>query len=368
MFRKLFQKSYDTVNVIEVDSERLLKNINFFAEKSGQEVCPVLKSNAYGHGIEQVASIIDGYVNLAAVDGYFEANRIIKNTRGVHVICMGYVKPENFRHVDTRRVSFVVQSVDDLRAIAKCTGRNLKIHLEINTGMNRMGLKPDEIDDYLRELACHDNFELEGIMTHLADADNADPTFTDRQVEIFDECVDKILDQGFAPKYFHIAASAGALKVKSRFANLIRLGIGTYGINPLTEGDPLYDILQQNLRPTLTLKSTIIKTIDLKEGDSVSYGCTFTAERPMRVAVLPLGYYEAIPRELSGVSPIVGRVCMNHTIIDITDKNLKTGSVVTVVSNNPNDFNSVNRLWRDHEIFPWDFLCKLSSDIRRRVV
>ena len=366
MFR-ILEKPYDAINIIEVDRERLLHNIEFFARESKQEICPVLKSNAYGHGIEQVASIVDGRVNMVAVDGYFEANRIIKSTLNLRVLCMGYIKPENFDNVDVHRASFVVQTADDLRAIANVTRHKLKIHMEINTGMNRLGVKPDEIDEYLRELESHKNFELEGIMSHLADADNVDPTFTNQQVATFDECVEKIMDKGFKPKYFHIAASAGALKIKSKFANVIRLGIATYGINPLSPDDPLYDKLAENLRPALSLKSAIAKTIDLEIGDHVSYSCTFVATKPMRVAILPLGFYEAIPRELSGVPPIVGRVCMNHVIIDITGTDLNVGDIVTVIDNDPAKFNSVERLHRDHDVFPWSFLCGLSHDIRRRV-
>ncbi|MDR0397938.1 MAG: alanine racemase [Candidatus Nomurabacteria bacterium] len=369
-------KSYHPVNRIELSNSRLLGNVKLMQQFTNQAVIPVLKSNAYGHGIEEVASILSGAdVPLVAVDGYFEANQI-RHTTKHKVLVMGYIDQRNFALLNTRRVSFVSQTVNNLQAWG-ALGKPVNIHLELNTGMNRMGINLNEISSYLNELRKWPKLKLEGIMTHLADADNPSaPAFTNQQLELFDSAVEKVLQAGFKPKFIHISQTAGSLKLHSRYANAIRLGIGTYGINPLAQNDPYYSKLEA-LQPVLALKSHIVKVRELQEGDKVSYSLTFTAPKPMRIGVLPVGYYEGLPRALSGNCmltsgshrlPVLGRICMNHTMIDITEASLRLGSEVTVVSSSKNDPNSIISLERQHGQFPYETLTRLSSTIHRQII
>lgn len=371
------RQRYETLNVIELDSERLLSNLELFHRYTGDKIIPVLKSNAYGHGIKQVAKILDGSNHeIVAVDSYYEANEILKNTRSLKILVLGLVPPNNLRLLNTKRISYVAQTIEDIQAFARLR-RHIQIHLELNTGMNRLGILPSEVDDYLAELKKHKNLELEGIMTHLADADSKKTSFTNYQVNLFDSSVKHILESGFHPRYIHIAQTAGSLKIKSRYSNAVRVGIGTYGINPLDKKDPVWSKLA-DLQPVLELKSTIVKVIDLDKGDKVSYSLTFAAKKKMRIGILPLGYYEALPRVLSNSAhlttlsgdklPVVGRICMNHTMIDLTDTNLSTGDQVIVISKNPSAPNSVEGIRKNHQVFPYELLCKLSSITRRQIV
>jgi alanine racemase len=317
---------YHTLNRIELSGSRVLHNVALIqGQHPGFEVIPVLKGNAYGHGIEQIAEILnDASCRLVAVDGYFEAVKIRDITKH-HILVMGYILPENVQLLDTKRCSFVVQDIQGLIAFGALS-KPVDIHLELNTGFNRLGLELEELPAYLKTLKTYPTLNLEGIMTHLADADNElDESYTAKQLRAFDDQVSDIIAAGFNPKFVHIAQTAGSTKVVSRYANAIRLGIGVYGINPLSLKDSHYKDLA-SLQPVLELKSTIIKVLDLHKGEKVGYNGTFTASRLMRLGVLPLGYYEGVPRELSnkgcvthnGVAlPIVGRVCMNHTMVDL---------------------------------------------------
>lgn len=317
----------------------------------------------------------DAYCPMLAVDGYFEAGKIRRITHH-RILVLGYILPENVRLLDTKRCSFVVQDIAGLEAFARLN-RRVRIHVEINTGMNRLGLQEDELEPYLEVLNLFPKLELEGIMTHLADADNElDDSFTARQVEQFDRQVEFILARGFTPQYIHIAQTAGSAKARSKHANSIRLGIGLYGINPLARHDAHFSDYTL-LEPVLALKSTIIKVLNLEKGDRVSYNGTFTAPHAMRVGVLPVGYYEGVPRGLSntGVAthgkdmlPIVGRVCMNHTMIDLGTTNLGQGDSVTLISVQPSDPNSVARLAAEHGLFPYNILTAVSSSVRREIV
>ncbi len=364
------------LNRLEINRQTLLSNYLYFQKNNpNYSIIPVLKSNAYGHGITQVAQILNSVkCDLLAVDGYFEAAKI-KNITKHKILVMGYIRPENYTLIDTNRCSFVIQDVDSLKAIATLD-RPVNIHIELNTGMNRLGLTPDELDQYLKILKQYPKVNLEGVMTHLADADNDDTSFTEKQVDLFDSLTQQIVNQGFSPKYIHVAQTAGSLVAASQYANAMRLGIGLYGLSPLDQSNPNSSALNQ-LRPVMEMKSTIIKTIDLKSGDKVSYNGIFTAKKPMRIGVLPLGYYEGVPRELSNcglttsgdlVLPIVGRICMNHTMIDLTKSKLTVGDEVTIISNQPGQINSVANICKNHKLFNYQLVTNITENIRRIVV
>lgn len=370
-------RRYKTLNWIELSKDAALHNVRLIQEQHpGFGIIPVLKANAYGHGIREMAQILNkAGVPLLAVDGYFEAGKIRRITRH-RILVLGYIRPENVRLLDTRRCSFVVQDVAGLEAFARLH-RRVRIHVELNTGMNRLGLQPHELQPYLDVLKLFPKLQLEGVMTHLADADNdVDESFTTKQVEQFDSLVERIVSQGFRPRFIHIAQTAGSVKAQSKYANAIRLGIGLYGINPLAPNDAHFHDFA-GLRPVLSLKSTVIKAINLDAGDRVSYNGTFTAKKATRAGVLPLGYYEGVPRELSNTGvvthgdaalPVAGRVCMNHTMVDLQGSKVLVGDEVVVISADPAQPNSAARLRTDRGIFPYMLVTGLSSSVRRVIV
>ncbi|HSX00270.1 MAG TPA: alanine racemase [Patescibacteria group bacterium] len=377
LIRRLSANDYRPLNRITLDRSAVLHNVaHLERQHPDAEIIPVLKGNAYGHGIAEVAEILnDTSCAFLAVDGYFEAGAI-RDITTKRILVMGYILPENVHLLDIKRCSFVVQDTAGLRAFASLK-RPVQIHMELNTGMNRLGLQSGEIAAYLAELQRHPNLHLEGVMTHLADADNElDESFSTRQLEAFDEQVAAVYAAGFRPQLIHIAQTAGSAKVRSCYANAIRLGIGAYGINPLLPKDSHYTELAA-LQPVLELRSTIIKCIELQEGDKVSYNCTFVAPKAMRIGVLPLGFYEGVPRPLSNqgcathngtVLPIVGRVCMNHTMIDLDKTTLGVGDEVVLIAKQPLEPNSIRTLGATHGLFVYNMLTNLSSSIRREIV
>jgi alanine racemase len=374
---KVSTNNYHTLNIIELSQSRLEYNVNLFRHLNNSNgIIPVLKSNAYGHGLYQLAQMLNSMdCDFVAVDGYFEAAKIRDITRH-KILVLGYILPENVSLLDTNRCSFVVQDTACLKALASLK-RTVRVHIEINSGMNRLGLNSEEIDSYLSVLSVSSNLVLEGIMTHLADADNPiDDSFTNKQVSMFDNIVDEIKKLGHNPKYIHIAQSAGSPKALSRYANSMRIGIGLYGINPLEENDRHYKDLE-NLKPILELKSTVIKVLNLEGGDKVSYNGIFTAPESMKIGVLPLGYYEGVPRALSNSGSfsyhgndidIVGRVCMNHTMVGLKDYEIGVGGIVTIISNDPNAKNSINQISKKYKLFKYSLMTGISDSTRRIIV
>jgi alanine racemase len=369
------EKKYVTHNRIEVSRSALLSNLDLFADLSGLLAIPVLKGNAYGHSVALVAKALKGQdLPYIAVDGYFEALRI-REVSSQPVLVMGAILPENYKRMKYDRFAFVVHDAISIHALGK-TGKRIKVHLEANTGMNRYGARPDELVRLTKLILTYKNLTLEGVMSHLADSDGDDPATVNVAVEQFDDCIDVIRKAGAKPTLFHVAQSAGSLKANSKYANAFRLGVGLYGVNPFPRNHKLHKKLQ-SLQPTLKLVSTITKIISLQEGDKVSYNYTFTAPKDMSIGVLPLGYYEGVNRALSNVgevkvgkqfTPIVGRVCMNHTMINLDGLSAKVGNEVIVYSDDPIDGNSIDAIAYKHALFNYNLLTALSHDVRRILV
>jgi alanine racemase len=372
----LSNNGYKTLNWIEISRSNIIHNFDMIQKlHPSYGIMTVLKSNAYGHGLEQVTSVLNE-VNCCfiAVDGYYEASKIKDLTRH-KILVMGYILPDNIHLLDFKKCSFVIQDKEGLIALSKLNKR-INVHVELNTGMNRLGLQPNELVDYLETIKKYSNLNLEGVMTHLADADNDTDTNTNNQTELFDQLIEKIIDYDFRPKYIHIAQTAGSAKVISKYANSLRLGIGLYGVNPLLKSDCNYNKLSK-LMPVLELKSTVIKVLDLEKGQKISYNGIYTTSTNTKVGVLPLGYYEGVPRELSSIGfvsygnealPIVGRVCMNHTMIDISNTKVKFSDVITVISNNNSMPNSIQNISNQFGLFTYTLMTDLSESIRRAIV
>jgi alanine racemase len=369
------EKDYATHNRIEVSKSAILHNLDLFTRLGGMQAIPVLKGNAYGHGIAHIAKALKGrrppYI---AVDGYFEALRI-REVSKQPVLVMGAILPENYKRMKYDNFAFVVHDEVSVRALGK-TGKRIIVHLEANTGMNRYGAKPDDIVKLVKLILSYENLTLEGVMSHLADSDGDDPATVDAAIEKFDACVEAVRTGGANPTIFHVAQSAGSIQAKSKYANAFRLGIGLYGINPFPNRHTLHHQLN-DLRPALKLISTITKVIDLRKDDKVSYNYTFTAPNDMKIGVLPLGYYEGVNRALSNVgkvkvgmqfAQIVGRVCMNHTVISLDGIHAKEGAEVIVYSNNPADKNTIDNIADEHHLFNYNLLTALSPDVRRVLV
>jgi alanine racemase len=374
-FIRQFEHDFVSQNQIEVSRSAILHNLSFFSSLTDKQVIPVLKGNAYGHGTALIAQTLkDTRIPFIAVDGYFEALRIREVTKQP-ILVMGAISPVNFGRMKYDDFTFVVQDAATIDALG-ATGKAIKVHLECNTGMNRYGAKRNEINALTRLILTYPNLQLEGVMSHLADSDGKDLRTVNTAVTLFDECVETVLAAGGKPTLFHVAQTAGSLKARSKYANAMRLGIGLYGINPFPAMSPFYEKLH-DLKPALRFTSTITKIISLEKDDGVSYNYTYKAPKNMKLGVIPAGYYEGVPRALSNVghvkighcyAPIVGKVCMNHTMINLDGIPAKVGDVVEIFSNTTGDKTTVDTIAYDHALFNYNLLTALSYDVRRILV
>ena len=358
-----FKKVYQPLNLIEINEANLLANYDFFC-KVGQtqgsvltEIWPVLKSNAYGHGIKEVAKILlKRKFEYFVVDGYHEVLEIRKITKRP-VLMIGSIMPCNFSKIKWKNLAIMVQDKLTVKELGKLNKR-IKIHLKINTGMNRQGIEINEIKKIIKLIKKYPKLELGGVFSHLAGVDDIG------QLKKFKKVIRIIEKMGFNLKYFHLAATAGASKIKDPKINAIRLGIGLYGIG-------------KGLKPVLKLKSKIVKVRKIKKREKVGYGGEFVALKDTYIGLIPVGYFEGVDRRFGGKGvikyknkfyPIIGRVCMNMLMINFGSIKAKMFDSVEIFSNNKKDKNSIEKMAKIGGMIPYEILVEINSSIRRTVV
>ena len=375
IFRKWREARYGYTRLVEIF---VYKNNLLYNAKQYQSIdpscriAPVLKSNAYGHGLIEVARIFDRpETPFLVVDGYYEA--LILRNEGVRtgILVIGYTATENIVACRLNEVAFTILDLPQLLDLANTLHAPRRFHLKIDTGMNRQGLLMAELDEAYAAVRSNENIILEGLCSHLADADGPDESFTLQQIEQWNQL--SILAQKAFPslKYRHLANTAGSFFAGHIDANVMRVGLGLYGINP-NPRQPL------DLKPTLEIRSRVGAVKWIKKGDKVGYNVTYEAERDMPLAVVPTGYNSCVDRRLSNKGfftinetpcPIVGRVSMNITTIDVGALDaVQRGDSVIIVSNQKGAENSVENIAQLCNTIPYVILTNISSQLRRIVV
>lgn len=370
--RRKASKKMKVLNTIELRKSALRHNYNYFKKLHPEsKICPVLKSNAYGHGLKQIAQMCDELnAPYLVVDSYYEALELKKIGIKTDLLVIGYTHPENYKKMALGHIAITVLDMETIEALGKLR-KKITIHLKVDTGMHRQGIPFEKLDDVLKLIKKYKKLKLEGLCTHLADADNPKQnTFTRGQVSVFKKALKIAEQEGFDIKWKHISATSGAGKIFAKDFNMIRLGLGLYGDSPVKD--------YKNLKPVLTFKSTIIDTKTLKKGDCVSYGCTYHAPKNMKIGIIPAGYYEGIDRELSNKGvvyygksecPIVGRVCMNLTMIDLTNaKRAKKWDKVEVIGTDLSRKNSCRQIAEVCKTISYVIWTHVAPTIRRKIV
>lgn len=375
--KKRFETPIETLNVIRVSSSAILANFDYLKSLQPEiDIFPVLKSNAYGHGIEQVAMILrKRKLHYIVVDSYYEALRV-HEVNPTKILLIGYTLPENFSVMDFSWVTPVVSDIETLHALGKLD-KPIRFHLKLDTGMGRQGLLFDELSTFLEVYKSYPGLIFEGVCSHFSDADNLENEFTNLQTNRFAEAITLIEKEGIILKYKHIANSAGLLKgCGGDVSNAARVGISLYGVNPLDRKDDFYEVWHR-LQLGLEFVSTIVQKKKIRSGEVVSYNKTFQAPWDMEIAVIPVGYYEWVNRKLSSKYsfafkmqklPILWRVCMNLSVIDVTNKHIEVGDSITILGADTTQENTVYHMAKLVETIPYEILVKLSESIRRVVV
>lgn len=289
--------------------------------------CAVDKADGYGHGSVMVAkAALEAGADWVAVAIPEEAVPLREEGVEAPILVLGPSTLSQWRLAAELGLNMVVASQDCVqcaRSVSRETGKTMRLHFKVDTGMNRIGVRSEEeLARTLDMIEGEPRLKLEGLMTHFAAADEADKAYTAMQNERFKRFASQVKRRGFSP-ILHAANSGGALDCPDTAYDMVRVGIAMYGCYP--SGEVGRDI---RLKPAMSVRTHIsfIKTVEA--GAKISYGCTFTAPREMRIATLPIGYADGFNRLLSGCGEVlirgrrarvVGRVCMDQILVDVTD-------------------------------------------------
>ena len=365
------------LNFALVFKDRLYQNYRVFQGLTeGRLIAPVVKANAYGHGAETVVEIFRSYgveFPFACVTSLQEAQDLHKRFKDLDVLIMGGVNPYTVPSDLNPHTIFSVWDAQTLKILAARLSQ-VRVHIKLDTGMHRLGIRTKGLVGLLRLIKRLRNVKVEGVFSHLPMPENR--WYTDIQIREFKKAYRILRKLGFKPRYRHISATYGALVVKDKLFNLIRLGIGLYGYVPAR--DDITEPFYLKLEPALALYSTLVRVGTLNEGESVGYGGTFTADEPKRIGTIPLGYNEWVDRRLSNCGmfrdlngnnlPILGTVSMNMTTLDITKTNLKLLDHIEVFSADKDVVNSLYKFAELLDTIPYELLVRLDSSVARVVI
>lgn len=373
---------YRPVVTVRISRDAILHNLHAFqARHPGVRFAPVVKSNAYGHGLVEVTKILDSEPKpFFMVDSFYEA--LVLRRAGVRskVVMLGYNRMEQLLHPGLKDCVPTIMDFSTLQAVAAKLRRPARFHLKLDTGMHRQGLWGDEIVRAVDIIKANPNIVIEGLCSHLADADGADAACTEGQIAQWNEAAALYRRHFPGIEYFHLGATAGAAYSSRIDANVARLGIGLYGFNvsPSSTSAPL------DLRPALSMVSVVSSLRTIPAGERVGYNGTWIAAHDARIATVPVGYREGVDRRLSGsggdgpeakgffmvggaVCPIVGRVSMNITSVDVTGRDPAVGDEAVVISSNSRDRNSVEHIARACGTIPYEILIHIPDHLQRVV-
>src|SRR5680860_37388 len=374
ILRKIIKPKYDTLNHIEIDAEKIIANYNYLKSLQEEaEIFPVLKSNAYGHGLKEICTILNyTSAKMVAVDSYPEAQIVYRYFKG-KVLILGEMPLGAYRYAKLKKTEFVVYNEETLRHLSRYKKR-ARIHLFINTGMNREGIK--NIGKFIHENKKYlDKVDITGLCSHFVAADSRS-LMNSSQEDIFMKSLDKLRSAGYFPRWVHIGNSAAIFWNDNRLLTAFRPGIASYGYNPLNTPDDATVALQ----PALEVFSQVVSIQDVVSGDTVSYGGDYRVKNSGQIAIIPFGYFEGLDRRLSNtaqflvqanenfLAKIAGIVCMNMTCLDVDKENIQIGDEVQIVSNKKDDVNSVENISALMDTISYEFLAKLQANIKKIII
>ena len=380
------KRTSDNRTWVETSKAALHANVATFRSRIGKEVkfCAVIKSNAYGHGLVETAKALGTTVDWLAVDNLGEALTLKNAHIKRPILILGWTPDWQMTEAIRNSFRLTVSTPDQVRAAKVAAAKAKKkafLHLKIDTGTTRQGAGIKQIPDIVNLVQSTKNIVVEGLSTHYANIeDTTDHGYATGQLEKFWQAEAYVNAQGLQPSIKHTACSAAALLFPETHFNMVRVGIGMYGLWPSREtyasaGERGLDI---ELFPALAWRTRIAMIREVKRGTPISYGLTEKMKSDGRVAVLPIGYWDGYDRGLSSVgevlihgqrAKVIGRVCMNMTMIDVTNiPEAKAEDVVTLLGEDGNDAISAEELGARIHTINYEVVTRINPQLPRIIV
>ena len=361
----------------EINLDAIVKNVdNLMAlTKENTGALAVVKADGYGHGDVAVAKAVAQKVTGYAVATLDEAVNLRENGVKKPILVLGYVDPYEFDILVSHEITatvFDVETAQLLADAARVQKKQAHCHIKVDTGMRRIGLEPDENGiAIVKQITALKELSADGIFTHFAASDETDKTSAEHQFKLFTDFTGRLEKEGIHFTYRHCANSAAVIDMPQVDLDMVRLGIAMYGMYPSDEVKKE----KVELFPALDLKSHITMVKEIPAGEKVSYGGTFTTIRTTKLATVSVGYGDGYPRALSSKgyvlvrgqkAPIVGRVCMDQMMVDVTDiKNVTRADIVTLIGKDGDAEITVEEIAALAGTFNYEFVCDLGKRIPR---
>ena len=363
----------------EIDMDAIAENFRVMHERISPKtkMVAVIKTDGYGHGAVPIARMIqpEDYIWGFAVATMTEAMILRKNQITKPVLILGYTFEEDYEDLiryEIRPVVFKLDMAKELSQAAVQLKKTLSIHIGLDTGMSRIGFSDtEESIKTIREIASLPGIRIEGMFTHFAKADELDKAPANRQFERYMHFAHRLEEAGVAIPLKHVSNSAALMELADMNLDLVRAGISIYGIYPSEE----VSRDSMKLTPAMSLHSRIVYIKEIETGTQISYGGTFTAPHPMRIATIPVGYGDGYPRMLSNKgyvlihekrARILGRICMDQFMVDVTDiPEAQELDEVILVGRQGNEEITVDELGDLCGRFSYEFICDIGKRVPR---
>ncbi len=373
----------------EISLKAILHNLRVVRRHIGTKprILAVVKSNAYGLGAVPVSKALQkAGVEWFGVTCANEGIELRESSIRKRILVLTGFWPGEEKRLIENHLTPTVTRVDDVRLLERAAkgarGRKspVRFHLKINTGMNRLGIEPAEIDDFASALADCRHIQLEGTLTHFASAEDFTARQTDDQEKLFRACLDRLRALGVSPGIVHMANSGAICARPSTVADMVRPGAILYGyyqsFDPPQKGQEVKGCIP--LEPCLSLRARIISLREVPCGQGVGYGARFVTSRPSRIATINAGYADGVMRQRTNRGcalvrgrrvPLVGVISMDLTMLDVTDvPNAELGDIVTVYGKDGGDAIVVSEVAREIGTVTSDLLCALGRRVPRYYV
>ena len=392
MYQLLLKMSH--IQNIKISRSALLHNLQVMRQLSPRSLLlAVVKSNAYGHGLKPVVSLLKGKVDWYGVNSLAEAMDVQHLDAKTPILVMGLngaelseieKLPLEARQVG--RLHIVLGSMDSVSYLQQKGLTSIPFHLKIDTGLSRLGIHYDQIPEFLQYVKKYPNLKWSGIMTHFANVEDVvEQDYAQKQLQLFQSACHKAktaLAAGSPSLLCHAAASAAVMLLPNACMDMIRVGIALYGLWPSRQTQLSFlssDLMQSpKLRPVLTWCSRIIQINPVKKGAFVGYGCTYRVQEDARIAVIPVGYYEGYMRNLSNrahvlvrgqQAPILGRVSMNMICADLSRiPQAQVGDEVTLIGKDGKEEISADRLAELSDTINYEIVTRIHPKLPRTIV
>jgi alanine racemase len=359
---------------VEVDLDRFAANLRALRALAGSAggILLVVKADAYGHGAVEIAAAAEAEgVSLLGVATLHEGIQLRQSGSTLPIVVLSPLLASEVEEAVAHGLDPTVHDLQFAGALSRAgqlAGRPLRCHVEVDTGMGRTGVRLDEACGFLERLSAYPALRLASVFTHFPDADGDDLAFSRDQLEGFEALLRQLAERGIRPPRVHAANSAGAVNLPASRYDWLRVGLLAYGHRP-----PRCDATIE-LKPVMAFKSRLVQLRDLPAGAPISYGRTYITRRPTRTGVVAVGYGHGYSWLLSSRGamlvggrrvPILGRVTMDLTMVDLTDVRAEVGDEVVLFGDQGDETLSLDEVARGSETLPYEVMCTIGKRVTR---